>query len=76
MYEPSRDVFAKNIEETEGCFVSFVGVGTVKRLLLGRTELKKLDIVPDIVGLRVGMVERSIQGSGHGLTRRIRGTHS
>jgi hypothetical protein len=55
------------MEDTEGCFIIFVGVGTVRRLLLGRTELKKLDIVPDIVGLRVGIVERRVQGARRGL---------
>jgi hypothetical protein len=57
-YAPKRDVFAKNIEETEGCLEIFVGVGTARRfkLLVGRTELKKLAIVPDIVGLREGMI--------------------
>ena len=36
-----------------------MGVGTARRLLLGRTELKKLAIVPDIVGLREGMMQKT-----------------
>jgi hypothetical protein len=59
-YEPRRDVFAKYIEETEACFDIFVGVGTARRLLLGRTELKKLAIVPVIVGLREGMMQKTV----------------
>jgi len=38
-----------------------VGVGTARRLLLGRTELKKFAIVPDIVGFREGMMQKQSQ---------------
>jgi hypothetical protein len=41
-------------EEEESCWEYFID-GTARRLLFGRTTLRKLVIVSDIVGFRVGI---------------------
>lgn len=52
-----REVDGRNWDDEENCLFIFTAVGTASRSpLLGRTALKKLEIVPVIVGLRDGIV--------------------
>ena len=43
------------MEEPENCWEYFIVDGTARRLLLGRTTLRRLVIVPDNVCFRVGI---------------------
>lgn len=64
MYIPCKYVVAAKEEEDANCWEYFIDDGTARLLLFGRTRLRKLDIVPDIVGFRVGILCRERHGRG------------
>jgi len=53
---PLREVEERNGEDPEICLDIFPAVGTTRRSFFGITELKKLAIVPVMVGLRLGIL--------------------
>lgn len=54
---PRRDVVVRKVEEVDDCLL--ILLGTVRRFPpFGRTALRKLAIVPDMVPLREGIFKR------------------
>jgi hypothetical protein len=58
-----REVNGRYWDDEESCLFIFTAVGTASRSpLLGRTALKKLEIVPVMVGLRAGGIVKATEG--------------